>query len=786
MKHVLPFLILIGLAITSQAQNADISQDIRGVVKNAETAQPIEGISIQVEGKAGAQTMATDAQGNFRLKDLEPGRYQLTVSGEGFQTYVLPDLLVHAGKQTVLDIPLRQWLYESEDVTIADQSYRQPDQPSVRPLTVEESKRFAGVYFDPARVATSLPGVIQANDQANNLVVRGNSPNGILWRLEGVDIVNPNHLSNAGTFTDRISPTGGGTIILSSQLLGNSTFSTSAFSAQYGNSLAGVFDMNLRAGNEERAEYTLQAGLIGVDLSAEGPLSRENGSSYLVNYRYSFTGLLGLLGVTFGGEDITYQDLAFNLRFPTAKAGTFTFFGMGGLSSNIFTGQRQPGERVENKERFDIEFTSNMAASGITHEKILGNRTLWRSVLAVSGNDSRRIGNFIQDSLTTVEASVDQLIQQRISFNSSLTHSFSPSFSLKEGIYITQQNNQALSRFSRELGQPADQTRVADTSATQLIQPFVQATYQISPRLRVVGGLHGMYLTLNQSVAVEPRASIYYQINQSQRISFAYGLHSQQQMPSVYYYQTPEGTRPNLDLGFTRAHHAVLSYRLNLGKGFVFQLEPYAQFLYNVPIRVGDNSTFSILNLQEGFVTDSLSNMGTGRNMGVDFSLEKTLLDNYYVLLSGAIYDSKFTDYLERTWDTRFNGQYNFALTTGYERDRTSRKGKRRSLGVNIRAIYAGGFRTQPIDLAASRAAQQTVFDDQAAFTQELPDYFRIDFRLMFKRHRTRYTRSLGIDIQNATNAQNVAFYTYDAVADDVVTRFQLGIIPLLTYRLEF
>ena len=179
--------------------------------------------------------------------------------------------------------------------------------------------------------------------------------------------MNPIHLSNAGTFSDQLSSSGGGTIILSSQLLDNSTFSTGAFGANYGNSLSGVFDMNLRAGNDEHAEYTLQAGLIGVDLSAEGPISRKSGSSYLVNYRYSFTGLLGALGVTFGGEDIRYQDLAFNLRFPTEKAGTFTVFGMGGRSSNVFTGLRDDSTRIENKERFDIDFTSDMGAIGVTH-----------------------------------------------------------------------------------------------------------------------------------------------------------------------------------------------------------------------------------------------------------------------------------------------------------------------------------------------------------------------------------------------------------------------------------
>ena len=68
---------------------------------------------------------------------------------------------------------------------------------SARTFSVEETKRYAGSIDDPARMASSYAGV-GVVDGNNDLVIRGNSPRGMLWRMEGLEIPNPNHFSSQG------------------------------------------------------------------------------------------------------------------------------------------------------------------------------------------------------------------------------------------------------------------------------------------------------------------------------------------------------------------------------------------------------------------------------------------------------------------------------------------------------------------------------------------------------------------------------------------------------------
>jgi len=195
--------------------------------------------------------------------------------------------------------------------------------------------------------------------------------------LEGAEIVNPNHLSNAGTFANRPTQSGGGVNILSAQVLGNSNFYTGAFPVEYGNVLGGLMDMRFRNGNDEQHEFTAQAGLIGFDFAAEGPLSKNEGVSYLINYRYSFVGLLTAMGVDFGGETIGYQDLSFNVKAPIGKGGVVKVFGMGGLSKNQFTAERDPTAWKLHKDRQDIIFKNKMGALGTNLTTSLGERTVF-------------------------------------------------------------------------------------------------------------------------------------------------------------------------------------------------------------------------------------------------------------------------------------------------------------------------------------------------------------------------------------------------------------------------
>jgi len=304
-SNCLPYLLLLAFFFFTNTLLAQSPlQTIRGNISDADSKQVLIGATISVLKSEPMIGTSSDEKGKFRIEQLPVGYYDLQVSLIGYETLILSQLLLESGKELVLDIELSEKTETlNEVVLIGKRANSEKISPlSIKTLTQEEVLRFPGTFYDPSRLVMTFAGVASTDDQANNIAIRGNSPNGLSWRLEGVEIVNPNHLSNAGTFSDRPTQNGGGVNILSAQLLGTSHFLTGAFPSTYGNALSGVMDMKLRPGNNEKLEFTAQAGLIGFDLAAEGPLSKNSNASFLVNYRYSFIGLLTNLGVEVSDE----------------------------------------------------------------------------------------------------------------------------------------------------------------------------------------------------------------------------------------------------------------------------------------------------------------------------------------------------------------------------------------------------------------------------------------------------------------------------------------------------
>lgn len=632
-------LLVLTFGFQTESKSQDFRQQVRGRVFDELSKLGLGEASVKLIQAEQEFTASTENDGRFEFDNIPLGRYKLQVIKEGYAIYQIPDLLLEAGKEISLEISLSFVSYSSDEVEISQYNSRKYNLSSVstRVFTVEESQRFAATYYDPARLAANYPGIAVTSDESNNLIIRGNSPNGVLWRLEGVDIVNPNHLTNAGTFTDRLTQSGGGTIILSNQLLSDSRIQTGAFDPQYGNALAGVFDMRLRKGNNKNHEFIIQPSLIGLDLSAEGPLGK-SGSSYLVNYRYSTIGLFALMGLEVTPENITYQDLAFNVSVPTKKAGTFTFFGMGGLSSNKFDAPREDSLIEENRDRFDVDFFSNMGAIGMTHRLNIGEKTLWKSVLAASAIDSRREENFVRTFTDTDPSTFDEIKQEKLSFTSSLSHRINSRFNLEEGFFLTRLGYSMNSeQYSLENPTSSAQLLARAEGTSLLFQPYVAAIYSPNSKLRLNAGLHGVYFGLNGSTAVEPRLNLDYQVSPKSRITAAYGLHSQLQLYGTYFTEF-EGRSPNKELDFTKAHHGVIRFLQSLSEGLSLSVETYYQALFNVPISQDPLSNFSALNLFEGYVTDSLVNDGSGRNYGVELSLDQDLKNGFYYLISSCIF----------------------------------------------------------------------------------------------------------------------------------------------------
>jgi len=794
MKFILTIFVFFAFVLTTFGQEETlISQTIRGQIIDKNDNTNLIGATVSLIGKQETNNTISNDNGEFRFEEIQVGRYQLKVSYVGYQSVLLKEILVESGKEVIKIIALQSGTELNEIEVVAGREAI--NKLGTRTITVEQTQRYAATFYDRARLANSFAGIINNNDQANHLVVRGNSPNATVWWLEGVEIVNPNHTANAGTVTDNPTQNGGGVNILSGQLLDDSYFMKGSYPTQYGNALGGILDMRLRNGNNEKREYTAQIGLIGIDLAAEGPIQKGK-SSYLINYRYSTLGLLNQLGVELGDEAIAFQDLSFNLNFPTEKLGTFSFFGVGGKSSNIFVPQLDTSIWEFDKDRQSIEFKSQMGALGFSHLLPIKNIGIWKTTFVASTVNSTRnalITNYYNTEFFLRPFQFATAEESKNSINSNIDLKLSDKIRLKTGLVATELTQNY--RFSIYHQIDSSEILINTLENNWLIRPFSDLEYNPNEKLQFNLGLAYSYYSMNKTDAIEPRLSINYQINKNQKLAFAYRLQSQLQSPLIYHSSRifPENLNTennasnyNRDLEMTKAHQFALNYDFNISKNWSAQTELYYQSLFDVPIINNPNNTFSALNVFDEVVQDTLENLGTGRNYGLEITVQKLMSNGYYALLTQSLYESKYSGIDGIVRDTRFNGNFATAITSGKEFQWLSKKGKEKIIGLNMKLLYFGGLRTQTIDIEQSKLQNTTVYNNELAFENSLPNFFKIDFRIYYKRNYKKYTSTLALDIQNLTNQKNPSFEYFDVSQQAIVQRFQLGIIPILVYRIAF
>jgi hypothetical protein len=760
-RHILSLLLFVFISHQTHSQQTG---SIRGTVRDELTHTPIEKALIKI---LNTQTVTeSDVNGEFVFEEVPVGRVELAITSVSFASQVVKELLLVSNKDLIVDVFLSPAMTNLEEVKVTAASPNLSGaKTGVHAITVEQVMRFPATFFDPARLAFSFSGVANTNDQANGMSIRGNNPRGLQWRLEGMEIVNPNHLANAGTFSDQATVNAGGTNMLSAQMLGNMNFLTGAFPAEYGNALSGVMDMRLRKGNNKKYEHTAQIGLLGVDLASEGPLNKEKGSSYLINYRYSFTGLLAMGGMTFGGEDIRFQDLAVNLSFPNKKLGDFTVFGMGGKNSNEFEFKDEEGTGPEfEKDLYNINYYGKMGAAGVTHSKVFGNSMLWKTNLVYSGLRTERF-QVVSPSVSSFNMPSRNDISEtsKLSLSSIAIKRLANNASLKAGAYVTRTSD-SLDIFNKA---------VTGNFESWLIQPFVQYSSNPGSRLSVDLGIHQLNYLLTGTSTLEPRAALNLNLTSGDRFSLAYGRHSQ--ILSTWLYAGNSKLKPTISDHFAFRFETIVKEKANISAELFYQL------LFN---DLGSAQAMHLagMNLTDYVNPAILTNEGKGRTYGLELNYNRYLDNGFFALTNATLYKSQYLAGDGSYYDSRYSGDYIFNLTLGKEWSVS----KYRVLGVNTRLVYMGGFRQYAIDIDASEQAKQTIFDYNTELTGRQKDFFRPDLRVYLKRSKTKLNTMWSVDIQNFVNYQNVAYQAYDFYQKQVLTKYQLGMIPMLNYRWEF
>lgn len=790
-RYIIIFSGIATLFFTNGIRAQNRGQIIRGTVFDGVSQSPIPGANVVLLGTNPLKMAVSDGDGKFKITEVVSGRYDLQVSYFGYKDKLVPSLVVTSGKEVVLDLGIEENIQGLEEVVVTTGKKNETNNELVtvsgRSFSMEEVNRYAGGRSDPARLAANFAGVSSPDDSRNDLVIRGNSPVGVLWRIEGLNIPNPNHFSTIGT-------TGGPVSAINPNVLKNSDFFTSAFPAEYGNANAGVFDLGFRTGNSETYEHTIQLGaLTGLEAMTEGPINREKGSSYLLAYRYSFTGMAQKIGLPIGTTATPfYQDISFKINSGNSKFGKFTLFGLAGKSNIEFL-----HDEIDTTDLFadptrDSYFSSSLALVGLKHFIKVGSRSYFNTVIG----STYAASDYREDTVSITDGSPTTTLEnttKRIHYvvNTSFNTKVSSKLFTKFGV-ITELMN--LNLFYRDRNYTSYWLQIWDANDyTTLIQGYAHAKYSFNDKWTVNLGVHSQYLTFNGSTSIEPRAGLKYQINRCHAWSAGFGMHSQTQPTDVYFYRTQNSdgsyTQSNKDLRFTNSLHYVLGYDFTPAGDWRVKSEVYYQSLSNVPVTIQPGS-YSMLNAGASFApveVGYLTNKGTGTNYGFELTLEKFFSKGYYGMLTGSVYESKYTGSNAIEYNTAFNGNYVYNVLAGKEIK--TGKTKRNALSFDLKFTQAGGRYYTPVDQQASQATGQEVLKGDAyAFSEKHPDFLRLDLKAGFTINSTsrKLSQSIFFDVQNVTNHKNVFAQRYNALTGTINTAYQIGIFPNFLYRVQF
>lgn len=787
LPSIISFLFLFLLADEIMAQSK-LKSSVKGVVLDAQSLEPLAGAGIQLIGSDPPLACSSDETGHFRLEGVPIGSAELKISYIGYSTFISDPLVISSGKEADITIYLKQTGIYGKEVEVKG-DYRKGEtlnrmaSVSIRPFSVDETFRFPGTYNDPARMAQNFAGVTSGIDNRNDIIVRGNSPAGLQWRLDDMEIPNPNHFAAVGT-------TGGPVTLLNDNLLTNSDFLTGSFPAQYGNTTAGVFDLKMKTGNDARHEFWFGLGWNGLEFGSEGPFSAKSNASYIFSYRISILQLLSYTGVKMAVVP-QYQDLSLKITLPSKKAGIFTLTGMGGLSYiQLFDSRKAKSDWMFPDYGEDLANGSNLGVLGLTHQASLKPGLRIKTMLyAVGSLVYTRVDTFSNVATTPSPWAGERSSEVKLSFSSRIYKKFSAKSSMESGFSY---DHYFMHFADSMMYKNSFQVHTGTKEQMDFLRAYFQWLQSPSPVVDIKAGIYGSWLLLNNSWAVEPRLGLDWRISENHVLNFGTGLYSQMPPHVIYFLinRLPAGyiIQPNRNLDFTRSLQSAISYDFKPTRRLHLKTEIYYQYLYDLPVK-SSIPEYSLINEGHDFFldrqySDSLVNKGTGTNYGLELTFERYYYKQYYFLFSASVFSSTYKAFDNVLRTSAYGVKYALNAVGGYD----FIIGKRRwgILSIGLRATYAGGNPYIPFDVNATLASGETMMDWPASFTVKYPDYKRASLRFGLKRNLPGYNIEFILDLQYRTNYTNVYLQRIDPKTGEIRNFFAMGFFPMATWRIQF
>ncbi len=506
-----------------------------------------------------------------------------------------------------------------------------------------------------------------------------------------------------------------------------------------------------------------------------------------------------------GGAVPHYQDLTFKVNIPTERFGRFELFGVGGRSRIAMLEDERDKELSTVMAGIDLYNRSETGILGMKHTYYFENSVITKPFREAGSmkhtyyfENSGRWTNSLSTTTSQMSTEIDSLYRKGVketwrtyNFESGhFHHAFNTEYVQKLGNRNTLQVG---GRMAVEQFNYLDSVYVKDRYIQQfnskgsynLLQAFATWQHKFSNNVTLNTGTHFFYFPLNKQWSIEPRTGLQWRLNERQGVSAAFGMHSQTQIPLIYFYKDEDGMQPFRNMGFNKSLHSVLGYDWMIARDFRLKLEGYYQHIYNIPISLKETPQFSMINMGDDFYIEArgdMANKGLGRNYGVELTLEKFLSRGYYFLMTTSLYDSKYRD-SNGTWrNTRFNGKYIFNALGGYEWTFN----KKSSLLFDLKGTLAGGKWYTPIDEPATIEASRMRFVWEEAYTKQVPDYFKLNARITYRLNGKRISQEWAADLQNLTNHRNIYSQDWNMTESKIETVYQQGFMPMMTYRILF
>ena len=789
------FLCVVLLQTNSSAQVVSgHTQTVKGTVLDKDSQIPLIGANVVITTMNPFMGTTTDVDGYFKIEAVPTGRLQIEVSYLGYEPQFISQVLLTSGKELVLNIELLESVESLDEVVIiamTDKTKPLNEMASVsaRTFSVEESARYAAASFDPARMAMNYAGVSvgATSDLFNQIVIRGNSPKGLLWRLEGIEIPSPNHFGGLGG--------GGGAIsMLSSSTLSNSDFYTGAFPAEYGNAVSGVFDLKMRNGNNEKREYSFMLGALGLELAAEGPFKKGGKGSYLVNYRYSTLAALEAVGLNPAGDVLpAYQDISFKLNMPTDNYGVFGLFGLGGYNEASGVAIADSTQWEDSDDRYNFIETERRYVLGLSNSYLLSGDSYLKTQISASGYYQVDDEAFLDPSNNYAEVVdySDEASDNVLRLSTQYNRKINAQNTLRAGIILSQmdflfnaserneeQNDQLVTFFDKE-------------GSSGFYQAYGQWQHRTKNKLTLNGGLHYSHFAFNNNYSIEPRLGLKWDFRSHQSFSAAMGLHSKLDHLILYMGEgaSPEGAQivSSKDLELNKSAQVVVGYDIKPMENLRVKAEAYYQYLYDIPTETNIDTKYNLLVAEDAWdyvIHDTLASIGRGQNIGLDLTIEKFFANQHYYMITASIFDSKYSPADKKWYNTRWNSGYQLNMVGGKEFN-VGKKGNK-TLGINGKFVTSGGNRQTPVDFEASALAGEEVLINERAFEERAGSYLRFDIGLSYKINLKGSTHSILLDVQNVSARENLFGTYYNDECNCIEKITQTGLFPFFNYRIEF